>query len=298
VSRAKFPGHPHYQNFPETGSSYPLIGPGDPPPYMTYNDHGQAPVLLVADHASPFFPAAMNQLGLADWVLERHVAWDIGSDQLTRYLADALDAQAVLAGFSRLIVDPNRKLDDPTAFVQVSDGIAIPGNLDLDEEQKALRVQSFFQPYHGAIAARLERFRSRGLVPAFISVHTCTPVFDRVVRPWHVGVMWDRDPRIAVPLMEHLRGMEGVCIGDNEPYSGRHPHDFTIDFHAEPAGLPHVGIEVRQDLVTDDRGATKWAEILAQALRPILANRELFATFEAGAIAADDDPVPVLQAAP
>jgi predicted N-formylglutamate amidohydrolase len=298
VSRAKLPGHPHYQNFPETGSSYPLIGPGDPPPYMTYNDHGQAPVLLVADHASPFFPAAMNQLGLADWVLERHVAWDIGSDQLTRYLADALDAQAVLAGFSRLIVDPNRKLDDPTAFVQVSDGIAIPGNLDLDEEQKALRVQSFFQPYHGAIAARLERFRSRGLVPAFISVHTCTPVFDRVVRPWHVGVMWDRDPRIAVPLMEHLRGMEGVCIGDNEPYSGRHPHDFTIDFHAEPAGLPHVGIEVRQDLVADDRGASMWAEILAQALRPILANRELFSTFEAGAIAGDDEPFPVLQAVP
>ena len=296
MSRAKLPGHPHYQNFPETGSSYPLIGPGDPPPYMTYNDHGRAPVLLVADHASPFFPAAMNQLGLADWVLERHVAWDIGSDQLTRYLADALDSQAVLAGFSRLIVDPNRRLDDPTAFVQVSDGIAIPGNLDLGEEQKALRVQSFFQPYHGAIAARLEQFRSQGLVPAFISVHTCTPVFDRVVRPWHVGVMWDRDPRIAVPLMDHLRGMEGVCIGDNEPYSGRHPHDFTIDFHAEPAGLPHVGIEVRQDLVADDHGASKWAEILAQALRPILANRDLFSTFEAGAIAADDEPVAVLQA--
>ena len=129
MSRAKLPGHPHYQNFPETGSSYPLIGPGDPPPFMTYNDHGRAPVLLVADHASPFFPAAMNQLGLADWVLERHVAWDIGSDQLTRYLADALDAQAVLAGFSRLIVDPNRKLDDPTAFIEVSDGITVPGNI-------------------------------------------------------------------------------------------------------------------------------------------------------------------------
>ena len=151
MSRAKFPGHPHFQNFPETGGRYPLIGPGDPPPYMTYNDHGPASLLLVADHASPFFPAAMNQLGLADWVLDRHVAWDIGSDQLTRFLADELNAQAVLAGFSRLIVDPNRKLDDPTAFVEVSDGIGIPGNMDLDEEQKSLRVQSFFQPYHDAI---------------------------------------------------------------------------------------------------------------------------------------------------
>jgi predicted N-formylglutamate amidohydrolase len=131
---------------PQDGQRYPLIGPGDPPPYLTYNEAGAASVLLVADHASPYFPAAMNQLGLADWVLERHVTWDIGSDQLTRFLADLIDAPAILAGFSRLIVDPNRKLDDPTAFVEVSDGISIPGNQGLSEDQKALRVQSFFQP--------------------------------------------------------------------------------------------------------------------------------------------------------
>lgn len=276
MSRAKFPGHPHYQTFPGTKGRYPLIGPGDPPPYMTYNDHGPAPVLLVADHASPFFPAAMNQLGLADWVLERHVAWDIGSDRLTRFLADQLNAQAVLAGFSRLIVDPNRKLDDPTAFIEVSDGIGIPGNIDLDEAQKALRVRSFFQPYHDAIETRLKRMMAAGSVPALISIHTCTPVFARVVRPWHVGILWDRDPRIAVPLMENLQRMDGICVGDNEPYSGRHPHDFTIDHHAEPAGLPHVGIEVRQDLVSDDEGARNWAGMLAEALGPILAEPLLY----------------------
>jgi predicted N-formylglutamate amidohydrolase len=276
LSRARVPGHSHYQNYPEVGDRYPLIGPGDPPPFMTYNDHGQAPVLLVADHASPFFPAAMNQLGLADWVLEQHVAWDIGSDRLTHFLADALDAPAVLAGFSRLIVDPNRKLDDPTAFIEISDGIAIPGNIDLDEEQKALRVQSFFNPYHGMIARRIEEFGQRGVVPALISIHTCTPVFDRIVRPWHIGIMWDTDPRIAVPLIEHFSASPDICIGDNEPYSGKHPHDFTIDHHAEPAGLPHVGIEVRQDLVTDDQGARKWAGILHTALADILADESLY----------------------
>jgi predicted N-formylglutamate amidohydrolase len=293
LSRARFPGHPHFQNFPETEGRYPLIGPGDPPPYMTYNDRGRARVLLVADHASPFFPAGMNQLGLADWVLERHVAWDIGSDKLTRFLADELDAQAVLAGFSRLIVDPNRKLDDPTAFIEVSDGIAIPGNLDLDDEQKALRVQSFFRPYHEAVTARLERLSAGAAVPALISVHTCTPVFARIVRPWHIGVMWDRDPRIAVPLMEHLRREDGVCIGDNEPYSGRHPHDFTIDYHAEPGGLPHVGIEVRQDLVSDEAGARRWASVLAGALRPILARDDLYS-----ALAESETASPSDQAAP
>lgn len=269
-------GFAHALDCPHDGKHYPLIGPGDPPPYLTYNEGGAAKVLLVADHASPYFPASMNQLGLADWVLERHVAWDIGSDQLTRYLADLIDAPAILAGFSRLIIDPNRKLDDPTAFLEVSDGISIPGNQDLSEEQKSLRVQSFFRPYHDAITARLDEFRASGIVPALISVHTCTPVFAQVVRPWHIGIMWDTDPRIAVPMMDKLREMKDVCFGDNEPYSGRHSHDFTIDHHAEPAGLAHVGIEVRQDLVKEPEGARKWAGILAAALQETLADQYLY----------------------
>ncbi len=257
-------------------ATYPLIEAGDAPPYLTYNSSGSTRALLVADHASSSFPAAMNQLGLEDWVLDRHVAWDIGSDQLTRYLADLLDAPAILAGFSRLIIDPNRKLDDPTAFVEISDGISIPGNRALSAEQKALRVQSFFEPYHGEIARRLNDFQSGGTMPALISIHTCTPVFAQFVRPWHIGVMWDKDPRIALPMMDRLRQVEGVCCGDNEPYSGRHSHDFTIDYHAESAGLPHVGIEVRQDLVRDAAGARKWAGILAAALQDILADEALY----------------------
>ena len=276
MSRTRLRGHPHFQNYPETDGRFPLIGPGDPPPFISYNDHGKAPLLIVADHASPFFPAAMNQLGLADWVLEKHVVWDIGSDRLAQSLADELDAQAVLAGFSRLIVDPNRQIDDPSAFSELSDGIAIPGNIGLDEEQKRLRVQSFFKPYHDQISARLDHFRDQGIVPAFIAVHTCSPVFDRVIRPWHIGIMWDTDPRIPVPLMKRLEEMDGICIGDNEPYSGKHPHDFTVDHHAEPAGLPHVGIEVRQDLVQDEAGARKWAAILAEGLRDILADPRLY----------------------
>jgi predicted N-formylglutamate amidohydrolase len=276
LSKTRLPGYAHFQNYPDIGDAYPLIGPGDPPPYTTYNDHARSPLLVVADHASPFFPAALNQLGLADWVVERHVAWDIGVDKLARFLADELDAQAVLAGFSRLIIDPNRNPADATAIPEISDGISIPGNIGLDEQQRALRVQSFFAPYHDKIAQRLSRFSENGIVPAMISVHTCSPVFDRVVRPWHVGIMWDKDPRIPVPMIKRLQEMDGVCVGDNEPYSGRHPHDFTIDHHAEPAGLPHVGIEVRQDLVKEEDGARKWAGILAAALRDILADKNLY----------------------
>ncbi len=276
MSRTRLPGHSHLQTFPDIDPADLLIGPGDPPPYLTYNDHGTAPVLLVADHASPFFPARLNQLGLADWVLEEHVAWDIGVDELARFLADELDAPLVMAGFSRLIVDPNRQPDDPGAIPEISDGIAIPGNLDLSDGQKAQRIRSFFRPYHDAIAARLDRFRQDGIVPAMIAVHTCSPVFDRVVRPWHIGVMWDKDPRIPLPVIRHFEDDPDICIGDNEPYSGRHPHDFTIDFHAEAAGLPHIGFEVRQDLVRDREGAREWAAVLARALRPVLADKNLY----------------------
>jgi len=276
VNQRPSAGYAHQLACPAEGGLFPLIEPGDPPPFMTYNENGSAKVLLVADHASPYFPAAMNQLGVADWVLERHVAWDIGSDLLTRYLADLLDAPAILAGFSRLIIDPNRQLDDPTAFIEVSDGIAIPGNQGLSEEQKALRIQSFFRPYHDAISARLGTFLAGGIVPALISVHTCTPVFAQVVRPWHIGIMWDKDSRLARPVMDYLGQLDGVCFGDNEPYSGRHAHDFTIDHHAEPGGLPHLGIEVRQDLVRESEGARKWAGILAAALKAPLENPSLY----------------------
>ena len=251
---------------------YPLIGPGDPPPYTLYNENGAAPILLVCDHASREFPAAMHQLGLADWVLDKHVACDIGAAMVTRRLADRLDAPAVLAGYSRLIVDLNRQLYHDSAFIKVSDGIAIPGNLDIGEEEREQRIQSFFNPYHDAISRRLDDFKSRGIVPAFLSIHTCTPVFNNVVRHCQIGVMWDSDPRIPVPLIRNLESMEGVCVGDNEPYSGRHPHDFTIDHHAERVGLPYAGVEVRQDLVSDEQGAAKWASVLAEALENVLAD--------------------------
>jgi predicted N-formylglutamate amidohydrolase len=256
---------------------YPLIGPGDPPPYSIYNPGGTAPILLVCDHASREFPAAMQQLGVADWVLDQHVACDIGAGMVTRHLADRLNAPAVLAGYSRLIVDLNRKLHDASAFIKVSDGIAIPGNLDIGDDEREQRIQSFFNPYHDAITDQLENFKARGVVPAFLSIHTCTPVFNNVVRHCQIGVMWDCDPRIPVSLMEKLSKHPDLRVGDNEPYSGRHPNDYTIDFHAEAAGIPSVGIEVRQDLVSTSEGAARWAKVLAEAFEDVLQDTSIHA---------------------
>ncbi len=226
--------------------------------------------MLVCDHASNRFPQAMNQLGLADWVLERHVACDIGAAAVTRLLADRLNAPAILAGYSRLIVDLNRQLHTSGAFIEVSDGITVPGNIDLAPEERQDRIASFFDPYHGAITERIDTFLASGVQPAIIAIHTCTPVFNDVVREMHFGIMWDQDDRIPVPLMRQLESFEGVCVGDNEPYSGQHPDDFTIDHHAERKGLPCVGIEIRQDLVNDETGATHWTSVLGEALERVL----------------------------
>lgn len=257
--------------------AFPLIGAGDPPPFYVYNANGKAPVLLVCDHASKVFPATMHQLGLADWVLDKHVVCDIGAEMVTRHLADRLDAPAVIAGYSRLIVDLNRQLHHDSAFIKVSDGIAVPGNQDISDAERAQRIDSFFNPYHDEISRQLELFSARNIVPAFLSIHTCTPVFNNAVRHCHIGVMWDSDSRIPVPLMENLRRNPDLRIGDNEPYSGRLPDDYTIDFHAENAGLANVGIEVRQDLVCNDENAVIWADILAEAFEEVLKDEKIYA---------------------
>ncbi len=260
---------------------YPLIGPEDPPPVSILNEHGKGCVLLTGDHTSNAFPKDMRQLGLEDAVLSKHVAYDIGTRKLITHLSQHLDAPAVIAGYSRLIVDLNRSLDDPSAFPEVSDGIRIPGNQGLTREDKALRVQSFYTPYRAAVDDMLQRFRQRDIIPAFISIHSFTPEMAGQQRPWHVGLLWDKDPRIPVPLMERLRAHpEGFNVGDNQPYSGKHPADYTVDHHAEATGLPHVSIEIRQDLVDTEEGAERWATILDDALRDILADPGLYRLWE------------------
>ena len=261
---------------PRGKSDQPLIRPGDPAPYSWYNADGRAPIFVVCDHASREFPAAMNRLGLAPWVMDQHVVCDFGAARMTRSLAERFDAPALLAGYSRVVVDLNRCLDDPTCFIQVSDGIAIPGNLEISNDDRELRTRSFYRPYHDAIASRLAEFEANGIVPVLVAVHSCTPVFDKFVRPWHIGVLWDKDPRIAIPLLERLNRIDNICVGANEPYSGRHPHDFTVDFHAESAGLPNINLEFRQDLIESREGTRVWAERVGDIMQEILADESLY----------------------
>jgi len=253
----------------------PLVGASDPPPYSLFNTRGRAPALIVCDHASRAIPAALDNLGLPAAALERHIAWDIGAGELARSLALRLDAPAVLAGYSRLVVDCNRRLEDPTLILPESDGQPIPRNIAIGAAERAERVRSCHAPYHEAVDRRLAQFSESGVVPAFISIHSFTPVFAGAQRPWHIGVLWDTDGRMAQPMLEALGAVPDICVGDNLPYSGRHPADYTVDRHAESAGLPHLCLELRQDLLTDARGVERWTDIIATPVRKLLANKAL-----------------------
>ncbi len=255
----------------------PLLAADDPPPFEIVHPERRAPLLIICDHASRAIPRALGRLGLDDAVLLRHIGWDIGAAQVTRRLAELLDAPAVLCGYSRLVIDCNRGLGDPTSIPEVSDGVAVPGNVGLTPAARVARVDGIFRPYHAAIEAQLADFAERGVVPVLFSVHSFTPVMNGVARPWHVGVLWDKDPRVPVPLIAELAAADPRrVVGDNEPYSEREaPAGYSVRTHAVPAGLPHAGVEIRQDLIDTAAGAVEWADALAAALKPVLARAGL-----------------------
>lgn len=248
----------------------PLLGADDPPPFVILNELGAAPALIICDHASRAFPSALGRLGLSELATWQHVAWDIGAAEVTRGLSAALGAPAVLAGYSRLVVDCNRAPDNVEAFRTVSDGHEVPGNRHLTELDRRRRLAWLFDPYHDAIGAMLGGFRLRGVVPLLVSVHTFTPALAGQARPWQVGVLWDRDEANARHLIARLRAEPGLVVGDNEPYSGKHPSDYTVHRHAEAAGLPYVCLEIRQDQFESPAGTERWVRLLARLLGPML----------------------------
>jgi predicted N-formylglutamate amidohydrolase len=257
---------------PQPPAIVPLLGRNDPAPFVVLEERGRAPALIVCDHASRAFPQALERLGLAELPSWQHIAWDIGAGELTRGLAHALDAPAVLAGYSRLVVDCNRSPADGEAFRMESDGWTIPGNHGLSEFDRRLRLASFFDPYHGCIEAMLGGFRRGATIPLIVAVHSFAPMLGGEVRPWHAGVLWDQDEANARRLLDGLRREPGLVIGDNEPYSGKHPANYTIDHHARAHGFPHLCIEVRQDLLGSPAGIERWVRLLARIVGDILAD--------------------------
>ena len=253
-----------------------LLAADEPAPHEVIPADSDRPVVLACDHASRRLPWSLGTLGVPERYLDDHIAWDIGAAAVTRILCRHLRCGAVLGNYSRLVVDLNRDLKDPAAFPEISDGVLIPGNLNLGEAQRAERSRSLFHPFHEALRRATEALTSVDRRPAMMTIHSFTPRQHGLRRPWDIGVLWDVDARLPLRLMEQLRAMGGIRVADNMPYSGRHPADFTLDHHAEPRGLAHAGIEIRQDLIDDSDGQACWGGILARALEVVLADEGLY----------------------
>ncbi|HXN89504.1 MAG TPA: N-formylglutamate amidohydrolase [Methylocella sp.] len=232
-----------------------------------------AGVLFLCDHAANALPKAYGTLGLAGEQLDRHIAYDIGAAWITRRLARGFGAPAILARFSRLLIDPNRGVDDPTLVMRLSDGDIIPGNARIGAEEIEFRRAHYWKPYRAAIAATIEAMLNKGPPPAVVSIHTFTPSWKARPRPWEVGILWDSDPRFAKPLIAAL-AKDGFLVGDNEPYDGALTGD-TLEEEVTRRGLAGLLIETRQDLVATNAHAVAFADRLARLLRPVLARPEL-----------------------
>jgi predicted N-formylglutamate amidohydrolase len=231
-------------------------------------------LLILCDHAENRIPPRYASLGLNPEDLNRHIAYDIGAANVAERLAAALGVPALLTRFSRLLIDPNRGLDDPTLVMQLSDGIVVPGNAGIDAAELEARIRDYHAPYHHAIDAAIEAAIAAGRPPVLLAIHSFTQAWKSVPRPWHVAVLWDKDPRLAKPLLEGLRAQPDLTVGDNLPYTGKLRGD-TLYRHGTLRGLAHALVEIRQDLILGPEGQAEWAARLAEVLAKVLSAAEL-----------------------
>ena len=252
-----------------------LLGADDPPPFDLSGRDAPSPFVIICDHASRRLPRALDSLGLSSGALATHIAWDIGALGVARALASALDAFVAWQRYSRLVIDCNRPLSSADSIVQRSERTDIPGNANLTAADAAARAAEIFRPYHAEIRNHLDTRRAAHRPAILVSVHSFTPVFLDVARPWHCGVLFNRDARLAEPLLRLLRDEPGLVVGCNEPYAASDLTDFSLVHHGEARDIPCVEIEIRQDLIDDPAAQNAWAQRLARLLpaaaQPLLA---------------------------
>ncbi len=256
--------HPSNETLPT-----PPAGKAEDMPYeYITGDLGKGLVIL-CDHASNKIPEHYNHLGLPPEQFERHIAYDIGAAKVVRQLAGILGVPALLGRYSRLLIDLNRGADDPTMIMKLSDGAVIPGNRNIDQNETRIRIARYYRPYHEKIDEILDRGIAMGKPPAILSVHSFTPFWKDVPRPWHATILWDKDARLPEPMLRALRAQTGIITDDNVPYSGELEGD-CMNQHGTRRGLAHSLIEIRQDQINTAEGVHKWAQRLGVMMQDIL----------------------------
>ena len=245
------------------------LGTGDVPPVLEHRTTGRSPFLLTCDHYGRLIPELLGDLGLPEHERRRHIGWDIGIAGVAEQMSAALDAHLVAQRYSRLVIDCNRPPQAASSIPVISEATTVPGNDGLSHEAAASRRALIFDPYHQRIDAVIDARARAGQPTVLVSLHSFTPVYAGIARPWHIGTLYQRDTHLPPLLLEALRAEPGLVVGDNEPYAVSDDTDYTIPMHGEKRGLMNTGIEIRQDLISDPAGETQWAERLTRAFRAI-----------------------------
>jgi predicted N-formylglutamate amidohydrolase len=248
-----------------------LLAPDEPHPLEVLREGADSDFLLICEHAGRRIPRALGTLGLGEADLGRHIAWDIGARDVAVALSDRLGAPLHMQRYSRLVCDCNRRPDVPGFAPERSEATTIPGNLGLGPEERARRAEAIFHPFHGAVAAALDGRAAAGRRTFLVTVHSFTPVYLGVPRPWEIGVLYQRDRDFAPVVGDWLSANTGHRVGVNQPYSVGHDTDYAIPVHGEGRGLPCVEFEIRNDLIDGPPAALRWAGLLARALEAAVA---------------------------
>ena len=246
-----------------------LLGINDTPPVFEQNADGRSPFLFTSDHYGRLIPKPLGDLGLSEGELVRHIAWDIGIAGVAERLSKELDAHLIAQRYSRLVIDCNRPPRAASSIPLLSEATTVPGNEGLSREDSELRRRAIFDPYHRRIDEVIDQRMAAKRATILVSLHSFTPVYAGVRRPWHIGTLYHRDRILPPLLLKALRAEGDLVVGDNEPYAVGDDTDYTIPVHGEARGLTNSGIEIRQDLIADDSGQQQWAERLARILGEI-----------------------------
>src|SRR6201994_5158775 len=248
----------------DSGDTSLLLGPAEVPPLLEYNAAGRSPFLLTCDHYGRLIPRVLGDLGLPERELLRHIAWDIGIAGVAELLSDQLGAHLVAQRYSRLVIDCNRPPAAPSSIPIISEATMIPGNDGIARDAAETRRREIFDPYHRRIDEVIDARGRAGLPTVLVSLHSFTPVYAGIARPWHIGTLYQRDKVLPPRLLKHLRAEPDLVVGNNEPYAVSDETDYTIPVHGEARGLMNTGIEIRQDLIADPAGQRQWADRLAR----------------------------------
>ena len=247
----------------ETGISASV---GDLHPVRVTNRNSTSPYVVICDHASNFIPATLADLGLPKAELERHIAWDPGASPVAGQVAGMLDATLIESGISRLVIDCNRPLDAPDLISAVSETTIVPGNADLSPAARQERIACSWQPFHDTVESVVSERLAKGVETRLVTIHSFTPVYKSIQRPWHIGIIHDEDDSLAAPMITALKAVIGLDVGVNQPYSPADRVYFTLERHARSRNLACAMIEIRNDEIADAAGQRKWAVLLAAIL--------------------------------